>query len=157
MDDETFERQKARILEQIERWVKPLGLNWWRLNFTYIRERCEDQPGTAMEVLTRWQYRHAGIKVFMPAIADMEDDELEEAFVHELMHVCVNQMRDDQGDCTLNEERVCSDLATAIIWLRDSLVKQEPDAVDVSPDPSLMNPVDVRANGHAPAVLAEVV
>lgn len=123
MTDSEYEAQKARIQALIERWVKPLGLAWWKLNFEWERDRCKDDvtlgdgysTHVAMRCYADWRYMEATIIVFLPSVAERRDDELEPLFVHELMHVFLREMREKGLD---HEERVATTLAKAFVWVR---------------------------------------
>lgn len=124
MDDETYNAQKARIQKLIDRWVEPLGLNWWELSFRYVRVPGEKLDGgwqCIAETSVQWQYLHAIITFWMPVVVDEDDDELEESFVHELTHVLVQEMREtasDQSDEQKHVERVVETLSRAFRWVR---------------------------------------
>ena len=129
MTDDEYETQKARIAPLIERWVKPLGLGWWKIDIAYRRERFDPKGDgerfSEGEVLGKcwanWRYGEACITLSMPAVADLKDDELETAFLHELMHVFLNETREAGDDWLCHEERVASTLTKAFLWLRDHL------------------------------------
>lgn len=123
MNDAEYAAQKARIVALIERWPKPLGLAWWRI--THVYDRDTTPPGgssAASQVTARcdadWRYLYGRLTWYMQAVADLEDDELEQVFVHELMHVFLNELRHDDPNHNAAEERVASHLASAFIWLR---------------------------------------
>lgn len=128
MTDEEYAAQKERLRTLTERWVAPLGLRWWRLDLEYDREgiRVSDEEHAEnwrclFRVFTRWEYAEAKIVCNMPALADLDDERLEEKFVHELVHVLVNEMR-EEGHC--HEERVVTTLTKAFLWVRDMLGPQ---------------------------------
>lgn len=129
MNDVEYEAQKARIVALQERWVKPIGLGGWRIKTAYRREAFTDDRFTkaAMICTAKWQYMEALIEVSCSKIADMGDDELEQAYVHELGHIFLNEMAKGcekcaaDGQASNHEERVATTLALAFIWLRDSL------------------------------------
>ncbi len=128
MNDAEYEAQKDRIEALREKWVKPLGLGWWRIVIDYVRQgwpRTEEQEATSsypiMECAVRWEYLQAMIKVNVPELVDMDDDRLEECFVHELCHIFVNELREvspDHDGWIKHEERVVTHLAHAFLWLR---------------------------------------
>ena len=128
MNDKEFNALRKRFQVLIKRWVGPLGLGWWRLNFTYHRELTPtdvSQDGKREALGTckaNWQYREAEIIFNMPACADLKDDELERMFVHELMHVFLNEAR-QKDVITPGEESAASALASAFIWHREELLK----------------------------------
>jgi len=131
MNDETFEAQRARIQALIEQWHAPLGLKWWTVTHAYGRS-IEDMPvdspqGTGSDVLAKcqvdWEYLRARVTWNLQNVADCDDEYLEKAFVHECMHIIVNEMRFHDEDLK-HEERVCTVLANAFLWTRG----ETPDA-----------------------------
>ena len=131
MNDAEFAAQRARIEPLIERWVKPLGLNWWRLEFVYVRDEFEvdgkPAPSTMASCRANWRYLNATIEWNMPRVLNEDDDAtIERAFVHELTHVLINEMREHDDDWLDHEERVASTLTMAFIWLRESLTGDDP-------------------------------
>ena len=134
MNDAEFEAQKVRIKALIEKWHAPVGLRWWTVTHQYV-VAAEDMPEDAgTEVLAkatvRWQYLRAEIVWNMRNVEDCDDDYLEKAFVHECMHVLLNEMRSHTDDL-LHEERVASSLANAFLWTRDVFSeKREEESVE---------------------------
>lgn len=134
MNDTEFETQQQRLHELSEKWIKPLGLGWYKIDFAYAREEYRPPKETTSKddslayCHTDWRYGFATITWNMPEVANQKDDDLERAFVHELMHIFVHEMRwtaDNSSDSLDHEERVCSNLTNGILWLRDSLVEQK--------------------------------
>lgn len=126
MTDAEYEAQKARLLAVSERWITPLGMGWWRV--THIWERAEgasdkgDDRCPVASVVVDWEYRHVGITWYLPTVARRSDEDLEQDFVHECCHILVNEMRQwrDANDGLQHEERVCTDLARAFLWVRQA-------------------------------------
>ena len=76
----------------------------------------------------------------MVALSENENDkDLENAFVHECMHILVREMREDTENIN-HEERVCETLARAFVWVREadkSTVEEVEDASKVSTNGSV--------------------
>lgn len=135
MNDEEYEVQQARVQALFSKWVKPLGLGWWVITTEWVREYKNAEPkgkvfGTnerdvCLNCSASWKYGTATIRCYLPLIADMSDTELEQSIVHELMHIMVNECRVDGDDWLDHEERVCTTLAKAFLWLRDSLLPEK--------------------------------
>lgn len=136
MKDADFKQQKARIQRLIARWVKTVGLGWWKVHFDYWDDpskfHAEDNGHVATRALATttadWRYMEATISFNMLAVEEMDDDDLEYAFVHELCHVLIHEMRaDHEGERVHehvdHEERVCTTLAHALLWTREAGVK----------------------------------
>jgi hypothetical protein len=125
MTDKEYRIQKARIRKLIKKWVKPLGLGWWRVTFDYHREQPPSNTdyapksvnGTwvsAMTTMADPYYLTATIDCYLNVLKDCKDDDLEEYFVHELMHVLLSPMHHKKK--AAEEELVATKLAQAVIW-----------------------------------------
>jgi hypothetical protein len=139
--DAEYEAQRVRIRALIDRWVDALGLKWWHLDFAYTRDSGDFEvngnpaPQAVACCAADWRYGTATVSWNMPAVARQDDDKLEMIFVHELMHIFLNEFRrllpEDgkldlvgRDDWLAHEERVASTLARAFLWLRDDMTKE---------------------------------
>lgn len=131
MDDAKYEAQRARIQVLADRWISAIGLGWWRITNSYDRtgEDFADsttrsggfRTGTAARCFPEWRYGFATILWNMPEVAEMDDELLENTFVHELMHIYLHELRgDEEGDHLDHEEHAATSLAKAFIWIRDA-------------------------------------
>ena len=133
MNDADFDVQRQRLVALSEKWIKPLGLGWWNIAFAYHRDDYVPLGTTARDdslakCRASWRYGNALISFNMPLVLEQDETDLEVAFLHELMHIFLNEMRwtaDNSSDSLDHEERVASTLTKAFLWLRDSLVKDE--------------------------------
>jgi predicted SprT family Zn-dependent metalloprotease len=74
-----------------------------------------------MRVFPDWRYMHAYIGVCVPSVARVSDEELENAVVHELVHILVNEMQKKDQD---HEERAVTLTTKAILFVRDLTAKE---------------------------------
>lgn len=126
MDDAEYEGLKGRVLALCEYWQKRLGLKWWDIDQTFVRDASEfstdgaPTPETAANCFAEWRYLRARVSFNMHKIYthELPDEKLEEVVVHEFCHVLVNEMRGADFDIA-HEERVCTTLSKAFIWTRD--------------------------------------
>lgn len=137
MNDAEYEEQKARIIALEQRWFGVLGLAAWKINTEFIRgdftSDGQPAPETLATAKTHSQYMLATISWNMPIVPDHDDRELERVFLHEMMHVLVNEMRPSREDNAVNralteedawhEERVCTMLGNAFLWTREALLQ----------------------------------
>lgn len=128
MNDKEYQIEKKRIQTLIKKWVKPIGLGWWNIRFEY--ERADKNSGdttyapmdiggyyeTVMETRCDPYYLNAAITVYCRVTKEMSDEDLELAFVHELMHVFLSPMHTKQT--RKEEELVATKLAQGFIWSR---------------------------------------
>ncbi|MGA9769182.1 MAG: hypothetical protein WBV94_09085 [Blastocatellia bacterium] len=131
MTDAEYDKLKDKIRALAEKWVKPLGLNQWKIDLTYKREglattedNARENWGVAARTPVLWQYLSASIEFNMPYLAEFSDEDLEYIFVHELMHIFLNEMREEG---IKHEERTATTLAWAFIWLRAHCEKKPDD------------------------------
>lgn len=100
MTDKEYEKQRQRVIKYWDKWYNVLGIHWWRINRNWHRERREDSPNTFGDCSTDWEYRNATINFYLLVAIDMSDNALEEAVVHEFVHVLaapLHDFRDDQA------------------------------------------------------------
>ena len=128
MTDAEYAAQKKRLVRLKDRWYAALGLGWWRIEETYYREGGEgfappegSSWGSLATCVADWSHKAASISWNMPAVAETDDYVLETAYVHEMMHLFVSEMREGvvaDFNQLPHEERVCTQLAEAFLWTR---------------------------------------
>lgn len=89
----------------IKKWKSNLFLGMWTIEF-YLRDYIVPEK-VAGDVESDWRYFNAVINFSYVQLCDMEDKEIEKIVIHELLHIVVNEMREDGID---HEERVVSHL-----------------------------------------------
>lgn len=133
MKDAEFEVQKARIQSLADKWLGPLGLLWWTVHIEYCRDYALKVNGSYSEETTAkahvmWEYVTATLAFNMRKVADLDDDELENVFVHECCHILIHEMREwcptqnlpseASQAAMMHEERVVCMLTKAFLWTR---------------------------------------
>jgi hypothetical protein len=108
---------ESLIQEYAVWWTKVLGLGHWDLSFKCADGTIEPASGdtVAGEANVSWKYENAVITFYPDVLKDMSEDEIEKLVVHELMHVFLNEMREEGID---HEERVATMLAKAFLWVK---------------------------------------
>jgi len=88
------ERGKARVSACFALWIPRLGLDRWDIDITWQESRHPEDTdsSTLMDTTALWEYMTATIRVFLPPCIALEDDDLEKAVVHELVHCLVSPM-----------------------------------------------------------------
>lgn len=128
-DQAEHDHQKARIERLFQRWIKRIGLGWWRIDIDYAdgligrHEDPDDCWSTVMVCEPAWQYMKASIAVSLQQCVGVSDEDLESYIVHELMHVFLSEMRETDDQEHKHEDRVASTLTNAFLWLRDAAVQ----------------------------------
>lgn len=123
MKQKQFKRQRRRLRKLAEKWIGPLGLKWWTIEHRYHDDQeaflKENGDRVLMFVCADWRYRTASIDVNLVLVADRSAAQLEKDYVHELMHILLNEMRMTcvEPDFHEHEERVAQTLADAILWV----------------------------------------
>lgn len=126
MTDAEYKKEKKRIQALAKKWIKPIGLGWWRINLAYARDDFHEEirdnnsytnNGVAASCSAEPNYLHATITFYLRVTKTMPDDELEEAFIHELMHIFLSPMSTDEKED--EEERVATTLARGFVWIME--------------------------------------
>lgn len=139
MNDAEYEAQRERLHVLSERWVRAIGLGWWKVTLSYDRTGEDFADSTkssggwrstaAARCFADWRYAEATIIWNMPELEHVDDEALEGVFVHELMHVFLNELRPvsevDDEQHVPHEERVCTTLTKAFMWIRDAAANGE--------------------------------
>lgn len=128
MTDTEYDKLKQQLNDLYAYW-KVIGIGWWNVRLVFEREgirQTDDQAKyneqTYFRVHADWRYLEATIYCSMPQLLELTEEGLEESFVHELMHIMVNEMRADAGTGRIDhEERVCQTLALGFTWLKRRL------------------------------------
>lgn len=117
VSDKEVREQRVRIEKLIKKWLIPLGLGQWQVDIDYYGDiGSEDDYETIyMTCKANWPYLDAKLAVNLGACATLDDDKLERAFLHELMHIFLNEMRQKEKED--HEERVATQLANAFVWV----------------------------------------
>lgn len=127
MTDKDYKAQRERVTKLFDKWYAILGMSWWRIDREWSREREEDSANTVGLTSCNWEYRTGNITFFLPACADLDDSTLEEAVVHEFVHILgmpIHDMRDDQAR-QITEHTVTT-IARGIIWAYEAGEKTKP-------------------------------
>jgi hypothetical protein len=116
--------KKKGIMRVIDRWLTPLGLRWWEVNIVWV-DKAQEIVDTfevmsngdivAAKVHADWKYGVAHVYINLPAFKELKRWKVERIIVHELVHILVNEMREEGID---HEERVVTGLAKAFIWTK---------------------------------------
>ncbi len=93
LDDKQFEREKRRIKRAFRRLKPRLWAGWWMWHLFYDRHPDDNEQKAGASVFADWRYRDATITFYMPAVAGLDDQELDELIIHEVLHAWVNPMR----------------------------------------------------------------
>ena len=138
MNDSQFEEQKTRIVALEQRWIETLGLRAWDIDTEYVRGDFTSDGDPAPHVLATSKvdarYMHARVSWNMHKLTAETDRELEYAFLHEFMHIFVNEMRPSrlqtpedhalESEDRWHEERVATMLGWAFLWTREAVLKE---------------------------------
>jgi hypothetical protein len=116
MTDRTIPQLKAVLKKYLKKWKNNLYLGMWQIDFN-IREYLKNEQGefeTAATCDANWQYFYASLNFSYAKMRELADIEIEKIVLHEMLHVVVNEMREDGID---HEERVVSHLTMICEWM----------------------------------------
>ena len=124
-DDKDIRVQGKRLKKLMEKWPRRLGLSHWKIKLelcpTSSRDDGEIMFRVSFQTASLWQYMDSIITAYVPAIMEMDDNDIEEAFIHELCHILVGEMNNcdrdhgDNAEGSPHEERVVSQVTTGIL------------------------------------------
>ena len=104
----------------LKKWCDLTWAGWWKINVLYKDAQgfyeSEDETVSTKTIAvchTDWRYMHARIVVNSAVLETLSEEEIEETAIHELMHVFLNEMREDGID---HEERVATFLARSFMF-----------------------------------------
>lgn len=126
LKDTEFNLQRERIRKLYEHWSVPCGLTWWKdMQLEYVNAPNADDIRTTASATSSWEYRFATLTFYMPKIAELDDEELEDVLVHEIAHLLVapitatwRGMPEDQLRVTYRqlEESTVANMASVLRW-----------------------------------------
>ena len=118
-------KEKNRVIEMANKWFNLLNLYQWKISFVFeVKREIETtyRPGELKMVEDTWEiamttqvdpyYLQARITVWLPVTADMDDNELEETFLHECIHIMVSPI--SKPSKSKEEELVATTIARGI-------------------------------------------
>lgn len=125
MTDKEYYKQKKRIQDLVDKWIGPSGFKWWQINLEYSRQFDSDDHeqhaySTTATTHVRWPYHKADITFYMPVVAETDDNELENVFVHELAHLLIAPVIDEDTDQE-KHEYATECIAKALIWTKGEI------------------------------------
>lgn len=120
MTDKEYEALKKKITKLTTLWRDELGLGSYRLHHNWARTTKERVDNCGAEVKMRWEYMEADFTWYVPALQDLDDDELEEVVVHEFCHILIAPlMYDDSEHGRMVYERVTTTVQRAISYVKN--------------------------------------
>lgn len=126
-----YKKQRARIRKLADKWIGTLGLKWWTIqHLCYAKRKSfakEHGREAFMRVTSDWRYRVAEIHVNVPALATLTDEHLERYYVHELVHILIEEALVEADDKKDHVECAVEGIARAFIWLRDATRQEGSD------------------------------
>lgn len=124
MKDKEYKEQKKRVEKYLNKWAKPIGMGWHKLDIEFSREISVDIPDALAVTNCLWEYRKALITFYLPIIAETNDDDLEHNVVHELSHVLSwpiwAQLDQSNNETKQIGEYATESIANALIWAREA-------------------------------------
>lgn len=123
------EKQAKKLARKYFKWWSEwLGLRYGLIKLffvDYIEEHEGDGvfiiPDCAGKCHTDWRYQETQIEISIKKICQLDEEGIERVIVHELMHVFLNEMREEGID---HEERVATNLQKTFFWVREGARKE---------------------------------
>ncbi len=113
---------KRRLFSKlIKKWVGLTYVGWWKIDVYYLNNKAyakkehykrKQAKCSAATCHSDWRYLEASIDVNVSALKHMTKEEIEYTVVHELMHIFLNETRENSIE---HEERTATLLARSFI------------------------------------------
>jgi hypothetical protein len=107
-------RIKKLLRKYIAWWVHWTGLGYWDIGVTF-EDMCEENLDRCGISHVNWEYLTANLTFYIKPLRRVSPATIELAVVHELMHVLLNEMRENGID---HEERCATQLQKAFVWVK---------------------------------------
>jgi len=110
-------RVKKLLRKYFQWWIHWTGLGYWSVRAVF-EKGIENIPGNLYlcgHVDAEWKYQTATVTFYPKAMRHLTPKEIEEAVVHEIMHVFLNEMQEDGMH---HEERCATQLQKAFSWVK---------------------------------------
>jgi len=106
--------QVGRINGFIAKWQPLLLPGDWHVSHSFQDKPFSDEAANVdARVQAQWEYQNATVEWSVPVLADESDAVVEQAVVHEFVHIIIDQISPDVR--TKDEERVVTALARAFM------------------------------------------
>lgn len=118
-----------KIKKICNKWIYRLGLRWWEVEVHYVEDpqdvidifKTNDNEIVIGRTYVDWKYMSANVYLNIPSMLNMTHNQIERIIVHELLHILVNEMREDGID---HEERVVTLLTKAVFWIKADIERK---------------------------------
>lgn len=125
MNDSDYKTQRKRVQTFLDKWYKPMGLEWFRVNIEWSRGGDKDfdseETQAAASTMINWPYKLATVVFHLPAVEQIDDEHLEHVVVHEFTHILLGSQTtttDSTPDERARHEYATELTANALIWCR---------------------------------------
>lgn len=123
MKDREYNKQKDRVRKRIDDWLYLTGISQiWKVTVCYERLNDTDNRPNWMSTFrcdADWRYNQAAITAYLPTIENLDDEDLDNAIAHELMHILLQEMRTASKSHNDHEERVATSIAQVLMRMRN--------------------------------------
>ena len=113
-----WKRQRRRIRALLKKWRFVLTLDEWDITNNFVDGPIVVDGEVSSEAVAsarvRWEYRRATLSWNTQKVAKLNDADLEEVFLHESMHVLLNEMREVVAGNIKAEERSATTFALVV-------------------------------------------
>lgn len=129
MTDRKFQETRRKIRKLLDKWRPRMFLDGWSIDNGYHDEPVGQSSSADYETVAvtscKWQYKHATINWYVPALARFSPERLEETVVHELCHIVTDEMQEpDHPSYAKHAERVVTDLARGFLKTAKEVAEQ---------------------------------
>lgn len=111
-----YDDLRDTIMRLAAEWEPRLDLPGIAVRHRFIPTSAEDDPDIVATTQTRWHYRHATIRWYLPACRVLTPRELEDALVHEYAHILLGAIVDRlKANSDEHNEHATESIARALL------------------------------------------
>ena len=89
---ENYKRAVDHLENLKDEWQDRMDLNHYDITHRYMEAYRDDDHLILADTTAFWEYRHATVKFWLPAIVRLDPPEIEDTLVHEYTHILTASM-----------------------------------------------------------------
>lgn len=93
--NKNLELQKGRVEDFSKYWTTKLDLGWLTIKNLYSESFHDEEASLVAETESDWEYRQGTTTWYLPRVAGLTDETLENTVIHELVHILVSPIESE--------------------------------------------------------------
>jgi hypothetical protein len=114
-----YPQLEEHVLACCEKWQLLLSLSDWdvRCSFHDGNHADDDEgPATVAECKPLWQHLRADIEWYLPTVATLADDQIDQRALHEMVHVLLSAEQANMKPSEADRMELSTEMVTRALW-----------------------------------------